>query len=94
MIATCNQTKKLKAQILSRFAIINVPDYDKEQFINVTKDRVGNNALAEYIAEEVWNSSKSPNIRDCVRIASIAKCEQDVLRMLRIVGASPGFRKA
>ena len=58
----------------------------KEQFINVTKDRLVGNPLSEYIAEEVW-MSKSPNIRDCVRIASIARCEQDVLRMLRIVNS-------
>ena len=89
IIATCNSTQKLRKPLLSRFAVINVPEYDKDQFINVAKDRLGNNPLAQYIAEEVWNSSKNPNIRDCVRIASVCRCEQDVLRMLRTV-ASPG----
>jgi holliday junction DNA helicase RuvB len=87
VITTCNKTTKLKAPLLSRFAVINVPDYDKDQFINVAKDRLGNNPLAQYIAEEVWNSSKNPNIRDCVRIASVCKCEQDVLRYLRVLGS-------
>jgi holliday junction DNA helicase RuvB len=92
VIATCNSTKKLRNPLLSRFAIINIPEYDKEQFISVTKDRLGNIPLAEYIAEEVWNS-KSPNIRDCVRIAAISKTEQDVLRYLRVLGTGLGESK-
>ena len=86
VIATCNSIQKMRKPLLSRFAVINVPGYDREQFINVTKDRLGDIPLAQYIAEQVWDS-KSPNIRDCVRIASIARCEQDVLRMLRIVNS-------
>jgi holliday junction DNA helicase RuvB len=30
VIATCNSTQKLRKPLLSRFAIINVPDYTKE----------------------------------------------------------------
>lgn len=46
VIATCNETKRLRAPLLSRFAIIKIPEYDKEQFISVTKDRLGDNPLA------------------------------------------------
>lgn len=92
VIATCNSIQKLRKPLLSRFAVINIPEYDKDQFINVAKDRLGNNPLAQYIAEEVWNS-KNPNIRDCVRIAAISETEQDVLRYLRVLGAGLGESK-
>lgn len=86
VIASCNDTKGLRKALLSRFAVINIPDYDKEQFINVAKDRLGNNPLAEYIAEQVYETKGAEaNIRDCVRIAAIVKCEQDVHRYLRIL---------
>jgi Holliday junction DNA helicase RuvB len=68
VIATCNDTKRLKAPLLSRFAIINIPEYDKEQFVSVTKDVLKQHPLAQYVAEQVWLSSDKPNIRDCVRI--------------------------
>jgi hypothetical protein len=34
--------------------------------------------LAEYIAEQLYGSSGRPNMRDCVRIATMSKTEQDV----------------
>jgi holliday junction DNA helicase RuvB len=85
VIATCNDTKKLKERLLSRFAIIELKAYDSlEEFKQVTIDVLKNHPLAEFIAEEVWSSSKNPNIRDCVRLASLCKTEQDVLRLLRV----------
>jgi len=39
-MATCNDTKRLKAPFLSRFAVINLPEYDKEQFVSVTTTHV------------------------------------------------------
>jgi Holliday junction DNA helicase RuvB len=89
VFATSNDTKRLRAPLLSRFAVINIPEYDKEQFISFTKDRLGDNPLAEYIAEQVWVTSKQPNIRDCVRLGSLCQTEQDVLRMLRMTSGGP-----
>jgi ATP-dependent Lon protease len=84
VFATCNNTKKLRAPLLSRFAVIEMQSYTEEEFKSITHDILKDNPLAEYIAEQVW-STKNPNIRDCVRIASLAKTEQDVLRILRVV---------
>jgi len=43
--------------------------YDMEEFERVTVDVLKGNDLAEYIAEQVFESSSSsnPNLRDCVR---------------------------
>lgn len=81
IIATCNDTKKLKEPLLSRFAVIEMKGYE---FRKVALDVLKNHPLAEYIIEQVYNSSKNPNIRDCVRIANICYTEQDVLRFLRV----------
>lgn len=56
VLAICNDTKRLKAPLLSRFAVINIPEYDKEQFVSVTKDVLKQHPLAQYIAEQVWLS--------------------------------------
>lgn len=56
-----------------------------EEFKNITVNVLKKHPLTEYIAEQVYQSSKNPNIRDCVRIASVCKTEQDALRVLRIV---------
>jgi hypothetical protein len=64
--------------------VIEIQPYSFEEFKRVTMDVV-KNPLSAYIADQVWNSSDRPNIRDCVRIATISKCEQDVLRALRLM---------
>ena len=87
VIATCNSINKLKERLLSRFAVIELKGYQTfEEFREVALDVLKDNPLAEYIITEVYNSSKAPNIRDCVRIGKgRAKTEQDVLRILRVV---------
>ena len=70
--------------LLSRFMVIEIQAYSFEEFKRVTMDVV-KHPLSAYIADQVWNSSDRPNIRDCVRIATISKCEQDVLRALRLM---------
>ena len=71
---------------MSRFAVIEMKGYNSlEEFKQVTLDVLKKHPLAEYIAEQVYQSSKNPNVRDCVRISTLAKTEQDVLRILRVV---------
>jgi hypothetical protein len=85
VFATCNDTKKLKDRLLSRFAVIELKAYDTlEEFKQLTMDVLKKHPLADYIAEKVYESSTKPNIRDCVRLASMCTSEQDVLRMMSI----------
>jgi hypothetical protein len=41
-----------------------------DEFKKITMDVLKKHDLAEYIAEQVYQSSSNPNVRDCVRIAS------------------------
>jgi hypothetical protein len=55
VIATCNDTKKLKERLLSRFAVIELEAYESlEEFKRVTLDVLKNYPLAQYVAEQVW----------------------------------------
>ena len=86
VFATCNDTKKLKERLVSRFAIIELKAYDSlEEFKQVTMDVLKQPPLTEFIAEQVYESSAKPNIRDCVRLASMCQTEQDVLKMMRVL---------
>ena len=85
VIATCNSTKKLKERLLSRFAVIEMKAYNMEEFKRVTIDVLKGNDLAGYIAEQVFESSPNPNIRDCVRISQLCRTEQDVCRMMMVL---------
>jgi Holliday junction DNA helicase RuvB len=86
VFATCNDTKKLKERLLSRFAVIELKAYvSLEEFKQVTMDVLKRHPLAEFIAEQVYESSTKPNLRDCARLASMCQTEQDVLRMTRVL---------
>ena len=78
VIATFNDTKKLKRRMLSRFAVIVLKAYQTlEEFKKVTLDVLKKHPLANYIAEQVYVSSTNPNIRDYVRISTLfyrARC--------------------
>ena len=59
VFATCNDTKKLKDRLLSRFVVIEMKSYDSlEEFTEVTMDE---HPLAEYIAEQVYSQSDKPS---------------------------------
>jgi Cdc6-like AAA superfamily ATPase len=85
VFATCNSVERLKPRLLSRFAMMEIKPYTIEEFKQITFEVLHDNPLAEYIADQVRTSSNHPNIRDCVGIGALARTEQDVLRVLRVV---------
>jgi Holliday junction DNA helicase RuvB len=80
VFATSNITKNFSAPILSRFFIVELETYTYEQFCGITDELLlGQNVereVASIIANAVWN--KSRDIRDCVRIGTLAKSLEDV----------------
>jgi len=77
VFATCNDTRKLSAALLSRFFVVQVEPYTYDQFYGITLCLLHDRArIAPTIADAVWNASK--NIRDCVRIGRLAKTDEDV----------------
>jgi len=79
VFATSNNAENLSGPLLSRFFIVELAPYTFEQFHNITnlllRHNLGEN-VATTIAEAIWNRSR--DIRDCVRIGSMAKSVEDV----------------
>jgi replication-associated recombination protein RarA len=79
VFATSNNIKKLSAPLLSRFFIVELEPYTYEQFCDITKGLLSRHKIdkrfAIVIADAVWN--KSQDIRDCLKIGTLAKTIQD-----------------
>lgn len=79
VFATSNNIKKISAPLQSRFFIVKLKPYTYEQFIETTEELLAHRieeGLASIIAEAVWK--KSQDIRDCVKIGTMAKSYGDV----------------
>ncbi len=74
-----------QSEFLPRFALLEIKPYTFEEFKRITLEVLHHNPLAEYIADQAWTSTNQPNLRDCVRIEALARTEQDVLRVLRVI---------
>jgi Holliday junction DNA helicase RuvB len=74
--------------LLTRFTIFHFKPYTKEEFIEIVvnvldKEEGVDRDIALLIADGVYNRLKSTNIRECVRIARLAK--NDSTQVNRII---------
>jgi hypothetical protein len=82
VFATSNNIEKIIIPLQSRFFIPKLQNYAYEQFYQIavrilTSSRYQvDGEIAEVIAQTVWTTSK--NIRDCIKIAGMAKSVEDV----------------
>lgn len=82
IFATCNNKEKLLSPLLSRFIIFHLKPYNISKFIEVSNGILIKNDVPFDVANEishvVWNKLKSRDIRDCIKIARLAKTIEDV----------------
>jgi MoxR-like ATPase len=78
VFATSNNIEKIIQPLQSRFFIVRLEPYTYEQFFDITVRLLTTSdqhsideEIAKVTAAAVWNTSK--NIRDCVRVAKMAK---------------------
>lgn len=89
IFAAANTTKGMPKELLSRFRVLYLPEYTKEEFIEATRKVLierekAEMKLASYIAERVWEISR--NIREAVRIGKICQTREQVdadIKLLR-----------
>ena len=88
VFASCNSTDKLLPPLLTRFRDIHFKPYTEEEFVEIVvnildREEGIDRDIALIIADSVFNRLKSSNIRECVRIARLAK--NDYAQVNRII---------
>jgi MoxR-like ATPase len=78
VFASCNSTDKLLLPLLTRFRDIHFKLYTEEEFVEIVvnildREECIDRDIALLIADGVYNRLKSTNIRECVRIARLAR---------------------
>jgi DNA replicative helicase MCM subunit Mcm2 (Cdc46/Mcm family) len=88
VFASCNSTDKLLTPLVTRFTVIQFKPYTEKEFVEIVvnvldrEEGVDRN-VALIIADGVFNRLRSSNIRDCVRIARLAK--NDIIQVDKII---------
>jgi DNA polymerase III delta prime subunit len=83
VFATSNATERLLTPLLSRFLVLYFKPYKYGNFKEVTihllchGEGISEEIAAE-VADVVWKKLKSRDIRDCIKIANLAKTKEDV----------------
>jgi len=83
VFATSNATERMLTPLLSRFLVLYFKPYKYGSFKEVTihllchGEGIAEDIAAE-VADVVWTKLKSRDIRDCVKIANLAKTKEDV----------------
>jgi MoxR-like ATPase len=88
VFASCNSTDKMLPPLLTRFRDIHFKPYSEEEFTNIVvnvldKEEGVDRDVALLIADGVYNRLKSTNVRECVRIARLAR--NDSVQVNRII---------
>ena len=82
VFATTNATDRMLTPLLSRFVVLHFKQYSFGSFQEVSTHILGREGLdpnvAVAIAQAVWTKLKSKDIRDCIKIARLARTKEDV----------------
>ena len=90
VFAGANDDYELPRELLSRFMVLRFKPYTWSQFIKVTKHiLVGREKikprLARYIADAVWTTLRSKDVRDAVKLARLVRDRQDLREVKAVV---------
>jgi MoxR-like ATPase len=88
IFATSNSTERLSKPLLSRFTVLEIPEYTYPEFEGISTriiNKLPQNTVIQ-IASSVWKSG-SRDIRDVLKIAKLcnpADGEEDIARLISI----------
>ena len=82
VFATANCSSRVIEPLLSRFIVLQLPEYTFEEFRDIGLLKLGRTKLSRNIAieiiEQVWNVIESKDIRDIVKIGNLVSTPEDV----------------
>jgi Holliday junction DNA helicase RuvB len=89
VFATANNCEKIIEALLSRFVVLEVPDYSFEEFTNIAVKRLANEKVDRYIAsiiaEKVWYELGSRDVRDVVKIGRLVENIPDISLVIKVM---------
>jgi MoxR-like ATPase len=89
VFATANCYNKIIEPLLSRFVVLEIQEYSFEEFVQITVSRLGNENIdkftAMFIAKKVWYELNSRDVRDLLKVGSLADTFADVESIIRIM---------
>lgn len=87
VFATANSCDKIFEPLLSRFAILEMPEYTFEEFseiaVNKLKKENVHERTARFIAEKVWNELRSKDFRDVIKVGRLASTSEEISLIIR-----------
>jgi Holliday junction resolvasome RuvABC ATP-dependent DNA helicase subunit len=90
VFATANCSEKIINPLLSRFAILEMPEYTFEEFSEIAVTRLRKEhikeSIAKVMADRVWYELGSRDIRDVIKVARLASSSEEipfVVKMLK-----------
>lgn len=82
VIAIANSCEEIIEPLLSRFLILQIPEYTFEEFTEISISRLQkenvNKQVATCIAEKVWSELGSTDIRDVIKVGRLASDIDDI----------------
>jgi Holliday junction DNA helicase RuvB len=89
VFATANSCNKIIQPLLSRFTILEMPEYTLEEFTEVSITRLAKENIKEnnarFIAEKVWNELGSKDIRDVIKVGRLVSNIQEISPIVRMM---------
>jgi holliday junction DNA helicase RuvB len=89
VFASANSSDRIIEPLLSRFVVLEVPDYSFEEFTDIAIKRLANEKIDLYIAtiiaEKVWHELGSRDIRDVIKVGRLANDTQSVSNVIDII---------
>jgi len=89
VFATANTCEKIIEPLLSRFLILQIPEYTFEEFIEISVSRLQkenvNKQVANCIAERVWSEIGSTDIRDVIKVGRLASNIKDIPIIIKMM---------
>ncbi len=88
VFAAANDIRHLRPELRSRFLKIPIRDYSPEEFVAIATGYLQKNGISARIATLVAEgvSRKSRDLRDAIRIAKMARTEEDAEFLIRTLG--------
>ena len=83
IFATCNNKNKLAPEMISRFLNFHLKEYSIDEFnriaINIVTERFNRTQeFAQKMVLSVWYKMNSKDLRDVIKVARLAKNEDDL----------------